>query len=181
MDGWASQLVRGYLVIDFEMIPTSQRLAVARHYARLAKYGRLSRGDAQSATRLVRYNEPFARSAQVALCPFVSRLSGQGLMPTFTYTAHYPSNGNLPFHQDRPQCEVTLALCIDRHESARGRSVLCVVNGLVTACAELRPGWGLIFRGRDLPHGRITIGGGSDAPTVMLLHYVDETFAGEIM
>jgi hypothetical protein len=163
------------------LIPTAQRRAVAGHYRRLAQYGRLGVGDAQSRTRLVRYNEPFARSAQAALCPFVSRLASQRLIPTFTYTAHYPTNGNLPFHQDRLQCEVTLALCLDRNETAAGRSVLCVVDGSVTACSELRPGWGLIFRGRQLPHGRVTIGSGSDAPTVMLLHFVDETFTGEIM
>jgi hypothetical protein len=177
----ATELKRGYLWIDFELIPTRHRVAIAGHYARLARYGRLDRGDSQSKTRLVRYNEPFARSAQVAFCPFVSQLTGQRLIPTFTYTASYPSNGNLPFHYDRAQCEVTLALCVDRCEVAAGRSLLCIVDGAVTACGELRPGWGLIFRGRRLPHGRVTIGLGSDQPTVMLLHYVDHKFDGELM
>jgi hypothetical protein len=178
----ASRLRRGYLLLDFELIPRSQRQAVANHYARLARNGRFTEGDAQSSTRLVRYNEPFARSAQSAFCPVVSNLAGQRLMPTFTYTARYQSDGTLPFHLDRPQCEVTLAICIDRHEAAApGRSMLCIVDGATTACAELRGGWGLIFRGRDYPHGRVTMGSGSDWPTVMLLHYVGEAFAGEIM
>ena len=177
----AAELQHGSVLLDFELIPSQHRIAIGVQYARLMRQGRLGHGDAQSKTRFVRYNEPLARSAQVAFCPFVSRLAGQRLMPTFTYTAHYASDGNLPFHQDRDQCEVTLALCIDRRETAMGRSLLCVVSGSITRAAELRPGWGLIFRGRDLPHGRITIGTEADQPTVMLLHYVDESFAGEIL
>jgi len=181
MNRFVTELRRGYLWIDFELIPTRHRATIALHYARLARYGRMTRGDTQNSTRLVRYNEPFARSAQIAFCPFVSRLAGQRLIPTFTYTAQYQNDGNLPFHYDRAQCEVTLALCVDRREVANGRSLMCIVNGAVTACGELRPGWGLIFRGKKLPHGRVTIGTGSDQPKVMLLHYVDETFDGELM
>lgn len=177
----SERLKRGYVVLDFELIPTAQRQALVAHHGRLASYGRLTRGDAQSSTRRVRYNEPFARSAQTALCRFTSRVACQRLLPTFTYTAHYEADGNLPFHVDRAQCEVTLAICLDRNATASGRSVLCLKDGDLTACAELRPGWGLIFRGRDLPHGRVTIGTGSDAPTVMLLHYVDKSFTGKIM
>lgn len=181
LHGVSDRLKRGYVVLDFELIPTAQRQALVAQHERLARYGRLTRGDAQSSTRRVRYNEPFARSAQTALCRFTSRVACQRLLPTFTYTAHYEADGNLPFHVDRAQCEVTLAICLDRNAAASGHSLLCLKDGDLTACAELRPGWGLIFRGRDLPHGRVTIGTGSDAPTVMLLHYVDQSFTGKIM
>jgi hypothetical protein len=177
----AERLRTGATSIDCALIPEVARRAVEMRYRELLLAGAFTRGDVQNAGRYVWHSEPLARSMQLAFESFVSRLAGQRLKATYTYSALYEGDSTVPMHTDREQCELTLALCLARRPQAPHRpaagSFLIVENGRATTIFPSRPGRGVLFRGRALQHGRIEIGPG-DRPWIVLLHYVRADFTG---
>lgn len=130
------------------------------------------------------HNDPAARVVQQALLPAVAALVGVPVKASYTYASLYREGAVLPVHTDRAQCEYTLSLLIDHQPSP--------ADGVSPWAIEIYPqpgaqpveclqslGGGILFRGRNLPHGRKALPAGQTCWT-LLLHYVDADFDGPL-
>lgn len=130
------------------------------------------------------HNDPAGRVVQRALLPAVEALVDMPVTPSYSYASLYREGAMLPVHKDREQCEYTLSLLIDHQPvPADGISPWAIQ---VHARPDAEPvdcfqslGGGILFRGRDLPHGRKPLAAGQTCWT-LLVHYVDAGFAGAL-
>ncbi len=134
-------------------------------------------GDKQTTGRHVAYNEPVARFFQHQLVGAVSQIVGHPVKPSFCYSASYVQGPGLPLHTDRVQCQYTLSVLIDMWpeplSTAKWPLVLATSSGHVPVYQAL--GDGLLFLGRDIPHGRPEMRR-KQFSTSLLFHYVDPDF-----
>ena len=164
-------------------VAPAMRTALVRHYARSIEAGRLVRGEDWDG-RYTAHNDPAGRIVQKMLLPLAAAIVGAPIKPSYTFASLYCGGADLPVHRDRPQCEYTLSLMID-HGATRGGAV--APWPILLYPTEDRPpeecraeqGGGLLFRGRDIPHGRRPLPA-DETCWVMLLHYVDADFDGSL-
>lgn len=156
---------------------------VAAHYKAQVESGAalLSQGNVD---RRQMHNDPAGRVVQRALLPAVEALVGAPLKPSYSYASLYREGAALPVHTDRPQCQFTLSLLIDyRPAPADGISpwALRIYPRHDAAPLDLfqRIGGGVLFRGRELAHGRPALPTDQTCWT-LLAHYVDIDFEGTL-
>ncbi|HEV7287634.1 hypothetical protein [Sphingomonas sp.] len=156
---------------------------LARHYRAAIENGAVGMSDGQ-VDRWQLHNDPAGRVVQRALLPAVAALVGVPVKPSYCYASLYRQGAVLPVHTDRLQCEYTLSVLIDHHPAP--------TNGVSPWAIQIYPhpdaepidcfqslGGGILFRGRDLPHGRKQLPADETCWT-LLLHYVNADFAGAL-
>lgn len=157
--------------------------AVAGFYRAQVDSGkaRLSSGPID---RLHIQNDPAGRVIQHALHPAVEAFVGTPIKSSYCYASLYREGASLPVHVDREQCEYTLSVLIDhRPVPADGVSPwpiqLYPRPGVTPVECYQGIGGGLLFKGRQLSHGRQPLVADQTCWT-LLLHYVDADFAGSL-
>ncbi len=130
------------------------------------------------------HNDAAGRVVQRSLLPAVEALVGAPVKPSYSYASLYREGATLPVHTDRQQCEYTLSLLIDHSPlpadgiSPWGLQIHPRSGAAPIDCFQSLGG-GMLFRGRELPHGRKTLPPDETCWT-LLVHYVDADFAGSL-
>ena len=155
--------------------------ALRRHYRFLLRHGVFTSGDDQSERRAVYHNEPVARFFHQQLTPAVSQMAGEAVKPSYAYVVTYREGAELASHVDREQCEYTITLAVDQTPEPGVEFAwplyLETEQGRITVFQAI--GDGLLFRGRQLPHGRDRLANGCTS-TSILFHYVPAGFQGPL-
>jgi hypothetical protein len=176
----ATDFQRGYTVMQ-EVIPPFHLGALRRYYRARLRSGAFQLGDNQVAQRHAAHNEPVARYVQAQLAHMVSDIARVRIKPSYAYLAAYQGGAVLERHTDREQCEYSITLCIDATPEPEVQSpwpiMLDTRDGALRIWQYL--GDGLLYRGRYLPHYREQLPEGYTS-TSLLLHYVDQDFAGSL-
>lgn len=125
-------------------------------------------------------NDPLGRALLHRLTPVVEQVVGRRLRESYAYAMAYGPGAVLPMHVDRGQCEYTLSLLLDHLPlPADGRSPwpldVETSPGASPARFHQAPGDGLLFCGRQLPHGRPAMTEPARS-LVLMLHWVDSDF-----
>ncbi len=174
--------VDGFVVIEDCLSSRMIRLVTAHYEAQIESgAASLSQGHVD---RRQMHNDPAGRVVQRALLPAVEDLVGAPLKPSYSYASLYREGAALPVHTDRPQCQFTLSLLIDhRPAPADGISpwALRIYPRHDAEPLDLfqRIGGGVLFRGRELAHGRPALPTDQTCWT-LLAHYVDIDFEGTL-
>jgi hypothetical protein len=154
--------------------------ALRRYYRNAVRQGRFRLGDITPG-RYVAHNESVARFFHHQLTNMVSAIVGDALKPSYVYFASYLSGAELKKHTDRPQCEISVNLCLDfspEPELATSWPLrLDTPAGSVAVYQAL--GDALIYRGIKLPHYRLRLAAGHTS-TSIFFHYVREDFSGSL-
>jgi hypothetical protein len=155
--------------------------ALRRYCRRQIRRGTFRLGDDQSSRRYIAHNDPVARFFHLQLAPFVSKLVGKSVKPSYVYLAAYQPGARLEKHTDREQCTFSVTLCVDYSPEPALATLwplyLDTPRGSVSVYQAL--GDGLLYRGCELPHYRRTLAQGHTS-TSIFFHYVAEDFAGSL-
>jgi Sulfotransferase family len=152
--------------------------ALARYYRALVQSGAWKLGDDQVERRHGWHNEPTARFFQHQLTDLVSRVAGEPLKTTYSYSSAYCGGATLRAHLDRQQCDFTLSLLIDRSADSEVDSwPLWFQAPAGRTRVTLGLGDAVLFRGCELPHWRAAAPA-DQAQTMLLFHYVPAGFVG---
>jgi hypothetical protein len=156
---------------------------VANYYRRIAEARWMV--PAPDPERLVTANDPVGRALLRQFLPIVQAIVGGPIRESYTFTADYLPGAALPMHVDRLQCEYTISLFLDYGRLPVGEHSPWSLDVALPLHAEpLRfyqtRGEGILFKGRDLPHGR-PVALEHDRCLVIMLHYVDADFPDEQM
>lgn len=133
-------------------------------------------------------NDPLGRVLLRRLTPTMEKVVGRPLRRSYSFAMHYEPGAVLPTHVDRLQCQYTLSLLLDYlPASPDGRSAaLSDGRSPWPLEAEIKPnapmtryyqapGDGMLFRGRELRHGRPVLTDGARS-LVLMLHWLDADF-----
>jgi hypothetical protein len=176
----ASQFQRGYTALT-NLIHPFHVGALRRYYRFHTRMGSFSLGDSQVARRYAAYNETVARFYHYQFTQVVSDVSARVVRPSYAYFLAYQSDSELLRHTDREQCEYSITICVDASPEPQAQNPwpieLQTMDGMLRVWQHI--GDGLLYRGRYLPHARETLPRGYSSSS-MLLHYVDEGFAGSL-
>jgi hypothetical protein len=153
--------------------------ALREYHRRLLTGGGPALGDGQCARRHGIHNEPMARFFQYQLWPAVQAIAGAALLPSYTYTVRYEPGAVLDAHTDREQCEITVSLLVDAEPAGAEPWPLWIGTAGGPSNVRQRPGDGVVFAGRRLPHWRDELPAGQTS-TSLLLHYVPAGFTGSL-
>ncbi|MFD1626880.1 hypothetical protein [Azospirillum griseum] len=133
-------------------------------------------------------NDPLGRALLRRLTPTMEKVVGHPLRQSYSFAMHYEPGAVLPIHVDRLHCQYTLSLLLDYLPASPdtrsaalsdGRSPWPLEaeidpNGPMTRYYQA-PGDGLLFRGRELLHGRPLLADGARS-LVLMLHWLDADF-----
>jgi hypothetical protein len=100
--------------------------------------------------------------------------------PSYSFVSAYAGGATLPLHSDRPQCEITVSLCV--FATAGGQRWPLHLQSLTEdTLVEMRLGVGqaAIFKGREIPHSRPALPANAQSIS-LLFHFVDDTFNGSL-
>jgi hypothetical protein len=155
--------------------------ALRRHYRSLLRHGVFTSGDNQSSRRAIYHNEPVARFFHEQFAAAVSQMAGEPVKPSYAYVITYRGGAELASHVDREQCEYTITLAVDQSPEPEVEFAwplyLETEQGRITVFQAI--GDALLFRGRQLPHGRDSLAEGCTS-TSILFHYVPAGFKGSL-
>lgn len=165
------------------LLPETQVHALGRYFRELASEGFLERHADQSILRHIAHDHPVTRFWHEQLNDRVSRLVGRKTKPSYSFVSYYLEGGDLFWHTDRDPCEYTITLLVDYDPlDADGRSAWALHlkdrQGRQRSIFQ-RLGDALIFKGRELPHGRDRKPDGHRSGSI-LFHYVDDTYEGSL-
>ncbi len=125
-------------------------------------------------------NDPLGRALLHRLTPVIEQVVGRSLRQSYSFAMDYGPGAELMPHIDRAQCEYTVSLFIDYlPPPADGRSPwpleveLSPGDGFTPFFQA--PGDGVLFRGRELRHGRPPLAEQARC-LVLMLHWVDADF-----
>jgi hypothetical protein len=176
----AADFERGFAAVS-GLIPPFHLGALRRYYRSHIRAGSFQFGDNQVDRRYAAHNEPVARYIHDQLAPAVNDIARARVRPSYVYLAAYESGSVLERHTDREQCEYSITLCIDATPEPEVQSpwpiILDTRDGALRIWQYL--GEGLLYRGRYLPHYREPLPEGCSSLS-LLLHYVDQNFAGPL-
>ncbi len=171
---------RGYTSVG-GLLPPFHIGALRRYYRYHTRVGSFALGDEQVQRRHAAHNEGVARFFHSQLTHAVSDLARTAVKPSYCYLAAYESGSVLERHVNREQCEYSITMCIDATPEPEAQSPwpiqLDIPEGALRIWQYL--GDGLLYRGRYFPHYRELLPPGYTS-TSLLLHYVDEGFAGAL-
>jgi hypothetical protein len=100
--------------------------------------------------------------------PFVSKVIGEDVFPTYCYARHYKNKAVLEKHTDRPACEISLSLHLGG-DSTPWDIFFEKPNGEVSGI-NLKPGQCVFYLGCNIPHWREQFTGQEYGQ--VFLHYV---------
>eukprot|EP01063_Lacrimia_lanifica_P016946 TRINITY_DN2357_c0_g1_i1.p1 TRINITY_DN2357_c0_g1~~TRINITY_DN2357_c0_g1_i1.p1 ORF type:complete len:610 (+),score=174.66 TRINITY_DN2357_c0_g1_i1:140-1969(+) len=164
---------------------------LSAHYKAMITSGVVNFGDRRT-ERYFLYNDPVARYVMAQCTPFIARLYGAPVKPSYSYMISYRDESELLPHQDREQAEIVVTIQLDSFPSCdvwplyigadpqppkrgdaekppehlRRRHVLC-------------DGDAVVFRGRRMIHWREKITPGTET-SMLLIHYVDASYNGSL-
>jgi hypothetical protein len=171
---------KGFVVVP-HLIPPFHLGALRRYYRHTIRTSHIRLGDDQVGRRYAAHNEPVARHVHKQLVQAVADIAGATVKLSYAYFVAYQSGATLERHTDRAQCEYSITLLIDSTPEPLEQSPwpikLVTPRGAVGVWQYL--GEALLYRGRRLPHYRDRLPAGCTS-TSLLLHYVDEGFAGPL-
>lgn len=170
----------GFAVLE-NLLPAEHVAELGRYFQALAAQGFLSCSEDRGSRRHTAHNHPVANFWHDQLNERVSQLAGRRTKPSYTFVSLYLAGGDLFWHTDRPPCEYTITLLLDYaplaadHRSPwalrlKGR------DGTIHALHQ-RVGEALIFKGRELRHGREMLPDGHRSAS-LLFHFVNEDYDG---
>jgi hypothetical protein len=114
----------------------------------------------------------------------MSAVTGQPVVPAFSFFFSYLEGAALAPHKDRPQAEFSISLQIDHtfaHMPApageTGWPLRFTFDDGRAAAAELRIGDAVLYHGRALTHHRAVLPAGQRS-SVLVLEYVPHDFRG---
>ena len=170
----------GFAALE-NLLPSEHVTELGRYFQALATEGYLSCSEVRGSKRYVAHNHPVARFWHAQLNDRVSQLAGRRTKPSYSFVSVYLAGGDLFWHTDRLPCEYTLTLLLDYAPlDAESRSpwALRLVgrDGRIHAIHQ-RIGEALIFKGRELKHGRDKLADGHRSVS-LLFHFVDEDYDG---
>ncbi len=184
---WSRTLKRLHksLVLNkFTVLPgilSPMQIAILRQYFRaLEASGSLTVDKEQ--VRYKRYfmhNNPLLRFVHRQSGNLVRRVSGQPILPSYTYLSAYMEGADLPRHKDHPQCAWNASLLIDQLPEVAVEDSWPMYLQTQAKVHEVRLDFGdaVFYSGSSLPHWRRQITKGH-RQTLGLLHYVPIDFTG---
>jgi hypothetical protein len=172
----------GYAVLE-NLLPTGHVCELGRYFQALAAEGYLSCSEERGSRRYIAHNDAVANFWHDQLNERVSQLAGRRTKPSYSFVSLYLSGGDLFWHTDRPPCEYTITLLLDYAPlDADRRSPWALKlsgrDGTIHSLHQ-RIGEALIFKGRELRHGREMLPEGHRSAS-LLFHFVDEDYDGEL-
>jgi hypothetical protein len=158
------------------------QIAALRKYFRTLDHKNFLIPDLQGGSvRYALHNETVAQFIHHQLSNLVRIITGEAVMPSYSFLSVYKTGSFLAKHSDRAQCAWNLSLLIDTDpEKEPGDSwpIFLEVGSQIKE-VRLEMGAGLLYRGTAVPHWREALGEG-EANTLILCHFVREDFAGDL-
>lgn len=114
------------------------------------------------------YSAIYVESLLIYLKPIMEKITGKTLEPTYTYYRHYFNKAVLAKHTDRPSCEYSATICLDKDADW---PIYYELADKTTVEVNLAPGDMAIYKGCELPHWRNQYEGVSHLQA--FIHYVD--------
>jgi hypothetical protein len=159
------------------------QIAAARSYARALEsegYLQLDHEDVKE-KRFFKHNDELFRFLHRQTGYLLRRVTGEMIIPSFTYLSAYCEGAALPRHKDRPQCVWNASLLIDTNrEDDDGRTwPICLEMPEGTREVRLDLGDAIVYHGAEIPHWRPEATNG-DRQSLVLMHYVPFDFTGSL-
>ena len=172
----------GFAILQ-NVLPIEHVQEMGRYFQALAAEGFLVRRNDNGSLRFTTNDHPVARFWHEQLNERVSQLAERPTKPSYSFVSLYVAGGNLYWHTDIPQCEYTVALLLDYAPlDPEGRSSWALRmegrDGTIHSLHQ-RVGEALIFKGRELSHGRDVLPEGHRSAS-LLFHFVHEDFEGAL-
>jgi hypothetical protein len=117
------------------------------------------------------YKEPLYQDLQLRILPFIEKVSGCRLLPTYTYSRMYKKDCILKIHKDRPSCEVSVTLQVNSSEDVWPIYTSTKIDKSDAVEHILKNGDALVYKGCDWWHWREQYKGNFHHQ--IFLHYVD--------
>jgi hypothetical protein len=159
-----------------------QIAAVRHHFRRLRRAGYFQTDHEQVVDRRDgMYCEAVSMFLQRALTSWIGAVTGQKVMPSYTWVMRYRPGAALERHTDRPQCRWNVSLCLDAENDRSDLldwPIFFDVGGSVRS-VNLQMGEAVLYSGTDTPHWRHPLGA-DEAVTIVFLHYVNADFKGKL-
>ena len=161
------------------LLPQHLVAAVGDYYRRALGEG-LLRFDAGQSQRFFAHRDPLAEWMHTLVGAALRPVLGDRYKPSYTFVAAYLGGASVRRHTDRPQCEVTVSMCVEATPGARRWPLLIEMPSEEAVLdARLGVGHAVVFKGRDLPHARSTLGDGERYITI-LFHFAAADFDGDL-
>ena len=126
------------------------------------------------------YCEAASLFFQARLVPALTPLVAMEIQPSYTWLFRYRPGAQLERHTDRPQCRWNLSLLVDDEADTEDtRWPLFFEGAEGRRGVDLEMGDAVLYSGTDTPHWRERLVGDTGI-TLMLCHYVDQTFRGSL-
>tara|TARA_Y100000592_G_C5366160_1_gene266152 strand:- start:24 stop:665 length:642 start_codon:yes stop_codon:yes gene_type:complete len=117
------------------------------------------------------YGDEFCETILEALHPKMQEFTGLELLPEYGYLRLYQKDDILPYHNDRPSCEISTTLCIG-YKGEQAWPIWLENKNKDKIPVNLEPGDMLVYKGCDLFHWRDKYEGENHLQA--FLHYNDK-------
>ena len=117
------------------------------------------------------YGDEFCETILEALHPKMQEFTGLELLPEYGYLRLYQKDDILPYHNDRPSCEISTTLCIG-YKGEQAWPIWLENKNKDKIPVNLEPGDMLVYKGCDLFHWRDKYDGENHLQA--FLHYNDK-------
>lgn len=180
--GLRAHLARERYAVVESILPPMQVAVLRCYLRRRAENGYLNVDIRQVAgKRFFMQNDPLLQFVHRQSAGLVRRLTGEVVVPSYSYVSAYLPGAELKRHVDRPQCVWNGSLLIDQNpevEMDQSWPIHLQTERKKTA-VRLALGDALFYSGTELPHWRGKLRGGR-RETLGLLHYVPYDFVGDL-
>lgn len=129
--------------------------------------------------RFDRHNDVLLQYLHKQTGRLVRQVSGETILPSYSYLSAYLPGAELKRHVDRPQCAWNASLLIDQNPEVSLAESWPIFLEVGKTVHEVRLDFGdaVFYSGTEIPHWRESIGKGM-RQTLGLLHYVPLDFVG---
>jgi prolyl 4-hydroxylase len=164
----------GYLEVP-NTLPHGACNKLTQHLFRLKNSGSL-KADTQCPDSLSVYNDELLSKLLPFYAPFISKLSGKELLPTYCYARVYQKGTELKRHKDRKACEISVTLTLG-YSGIRPWPIKFMSEGKEVTL-HMDSGSLCVYKGCDLEHWREPLK--DEWQVQVFLHYVDKNGAYSI-
>ncbi len=156
------------------------QIAVMRSYFLAAETEGYLQIDTTS-KRFVRHNDPLLRYVHRQSGELARQITGQAVVPSYSFLSAYMEGARLRRHTDRPQCVWNGSLLIEQSPKEGIESSWPIFFEIRRTIREIRLDFGdaVFYSGTDIPHWRNQNRKGH-RQTLGLLHYVPLNFVGSL-
>ena len=117
------------------------------------------------------YGDEFCETILEALLTKMEEFTGLELLPEYGFLRLYQKDDILPYHNDRPSCEISTTLCVG-YKGEKTWPIWLENNNKTQIPVNLEPGDMLVYKGCDLFHWRDKYDGENHLQA--FLHYNDK-------